>query len=54
MRRPTVVSIDGVGAFDLIFRNAMLQALLEIDGGGPDHAFRQTTLRATINTFVGG
>ena len=29
----TVVSIDGVGAFDLISRNAMLQALLEIDGG---------------------
>ena len=28
----TVVSIDGVGAFDLISRNAMLQALLEIDG----------------------
>ena len=27
------VSIDGVGAFDLISRNAMLQALLEIDGG---------------------
>ena len=25
--------IDGVGAFDLISRNAMLQALLEIDGG---------------------
>ena len=29
----TVVSIDGVGAFDLISRNAMLQALLEINGG---------------------
>ena len=29
----TVVSIDGVGAFNLISRNAMLQALLEIDGG---------------------
>ena len=28
-----MVSIDGVGAFDLISRNAMLQALLEIDGG---------------------
>ena len=29
----TVVSIDGVGVFDLISRNAMLQAFLEIDGG---------------------
>ena len=32
MRRPEW-SIDGVGAFDLISRNAMLQALLEINGG---------------------
>ena len=34
MRAAHVVQTsDGVGAFDLISRNAMLQALLEIDGG---------------------
>ena len=29
----TVVSVDGIGAFDLISRNAMLEGLMGIDGG---------------------
>ena len=30
----TLLSVDGIGAFDLISRSAMLQGLLEVDGGG--------------------
>ena len=29
----TITSIDGVGAYDLISRNAMLEGLLQMDGG---------------------
>ena len=29
----TVMSIDGIGAFDLVSRKAMLQALMRIEGG---------------------
>ena len=29
----TITSIDGVGAYDLITRNAMLEGLLQMDGG---------------------
>ena len=29
----TILSVDGVGAFDLISRNAMLQGLAEMPGG---------------------
>ena len=47
----TVVSIDGVGAFDLISRNAMLQALLR-STVGTRSAF-QTTSWTTINILVG-
>ena len=50
----TVVSIDGVGAFDLISRNAMLQALLEIDGGDQIMPFVRQLYGRHINTFVGG
>ena len=30
----TLLSVDGIGAFDLISREAMLQGLLEVEGGG--------------------
>ena len=30
----TLLSIDGIGAFDLISRNAMLQGLANVEGGG--------------------
>ena len=30
----TLLSVDGIGAFDLISWNAMLQGLLEVEGGG--------------------
>ena len=46
-----MVSIDGVGAFIFISRNAMLQALLEIDRGDQ---IMPTILRTTIDTLVGG
>ena len=29
----TVVSVDGIGAFDLFSRNAMLEGFMGIDGG---------------------
>ena len=29
----TVISIDGVGAYDLIFRSALLEGLLRMEGG---------------------
>ena len=29
----TILSVDGVGAFDLVSRNAMLQGLMGMDGG---------------------
>ena len=47
----TVVSIDGVGAYDLISRNVASSA--GDQRWGPDHAFRQTILWTTINTLVG-
>ena len=31
--RATIVSIDGIGAYDLISRNAMLQGLLMMENG---------------------
>ena len=30
----TVLSIDGIGAFDLVSRGAMLEGLRNVDGGG--------------------
>ena len=33
--RTTVLSIDGIGAFDLISRKSMLEALMRVEGG-PD------------------
>ena len=32
--RATIVSVDGIGAFDLVSRNAMLRGLLSIEDGG--------------------
>ena len=32
--RATIVSVDGIGAFDLVSRNAMLRGLLRIEDGG--------------------
>ena len=29
----TILSIDGVGAFDLVSRNAMMEGLLRMEGG---------------------
>ena len=32
--RATILSVDGIGAFDLIFRESMMRGLLEVEGGG--------------------
>ena len=32
--RTTVMSVDGIGAYDLISRETMLSALPDLDGGG--------------------
>ena len=42
----TVVSFDGIGAFDLISRNAMMQ--------GVRHMVHQSVLRSAVNLLVGG
>ena len=31
--RATIVSVDGLGAFDLVSRKAMLQGLMAVEGG---------------------
>ena len=46
----TIISIDGVGAHDLISRNAMMEGLL-MEGGDP--LFRANVLRQPIHIFVG-
>ena len=32
--RATILSVDGIGAFDLISRESMMRGLLEVEGGG--------------------
>ena len=47
----TVTSIDGVGAFDLISRRAMLEGLRGVDDAGLP--FVRLFLRTTITIFLG-
>ena len=43
----TVTSIDGVGAYDLIFRSAMLEGLLRMEGGNQIFLFLCACFTAT-------
>ena len=49
--RATVVSIDGVGAYDLIFRNAMMEGLLRMEQGDQILPFVRCFY---VNVSVGG
>ena len=51
--RATILSVDGVGVFDLISRNAMM-ARLSLLEAGQVASVRETLLQQPINLFVGG
>ena len=50
----TILSIDGVGAFDQVSRRAMFQGLLNMQGGDSFVAFRPSILRVSFHVLVGG
>ena len=47
----TLLSVDGIGAFDLVSRAAMVRGFLEVEGGGS--ALLQTILWITFHILVG-
>ena len=49
----TVISIDGVGAYGLISRNAMLEGLLKMENGDQILPFSEMFLWEPINIFIG-
>ena len=49
----TVVTVDGVGAYDLISRNAMLEGLFEDGRRGSDPPVRTIVLRDPVHVSVG-
>ena len=49
----TVLSIDGIGAFDMVSRQAMLQGLQTVVGGDAALPFVRQFLRVSIDLFVG-
>ena len=54
-RRATILFLDGVGAFDLISRNAMTARLSHLDEGDKVASVREIRLQQQINFFcVGG
>ena len=50
----TVISVDGIGAFDLISKNAMMSGLRFMVDEGPFAAVCDGILRATLQLFMGG
>ena len=50
----TIMSIDGIGAFDLISRNAMLEGSLRIEDGDQLLPFERCFSREPVHIFVGG
>ena len=49
----TVISMDGIGAYDLISRNAMLEGLLRMEKGDQNPSLREMFLWDSVNIFVG-
>ena len=49
-----ILSIDGVGAFDLISRESMLRGLMRCPGREFGHAFRADVLWPTKRVLVAG
>ena len=50
----TITSVDGVSAFDLVSRRAMLQGLASVGGGRCRVALRAPVLWPPLHIFVGG
>ena len=50
----TIISTDGISAFDKISRAAMLEGLMNVEGEGKSGANRQDVLRFSIVLSVGG
>ena len=48
----TIVSIDGVGAYDSISRNAMLEGFLRMGDGRTGPPLRQAVLRIPIHLYL--
>ena len=51
--RATILSVDGMGAFDLISRESMMRGLLEVEGGGKVLPFVRQFYGFFFNTSVG-
>ena len=57
--RATVLSIDGIGAFDLVSRESMLRGLLRVEGGGANSmllhpaASGKTNTASSTTSFIG-
>ena len=51
--RATILSVDGVGAFDLISRNSMMEGLLHMEGGDQLLPFRENVLQQSVHVLVG-
>ena len=52
--RATVMSIDGISAYDLVSRESMLQALADVEAGSQALPFVSMFYGATVPVFVGG
>ena len=50
----TILSVDGVGAFDLVSRNAMLQGLMGMEGGDRILPFVRMFYGGAVHFLVGG
>ena len=49
----TLLSLDGIGAFDLVARGAVMSGLLEVEGGASALPFVRQFLWVTIHLLVG-
>ena len=50
----TILSIDGVGAFDLVSRNAMMEGLLRMEGGDRILPFVRLFYGESFRVLMGG
>ena len=53
VERATILSVDGMGSFDLISRESMMRRLLEVEGGGKVLPFVRQFYGFFFNTSVG-
>ena len=53
-REATILSIDGIGAYDLVSRNAMFRGVADMVDGDKVVPVHALVLRVTINISLGG